>query len=224
MDKRLMQTCGAERRRMQSNHAYWEPVDAAVDSSHQIRIDERSGIAHELRRFAYDLYLAMCNTLLAFPGHRFRIWVLRHIVRASIGDGTSVGRRVRVEGKGGLKIGENCNVNARAHLDGRGGLVVGALVNISPEVMLLSAGHDVHDPGFEGRSARTMIGDRAWIASRAIVLPGAEIGEGAVVAAGSVVRGRVMPWTVVAGNPARPVAKREPSAQQDLPPYRRWFG
>ena len=54
---------------------------------------------------------------------------------------------------------------------------MGSLVNISPEVLLLSAGHDVHAPDFEGRPARTMIADRAWIASRAIVRPGAEIGE-----------------------------------------------
>jgi hypothetical protein len=43
-----------------------------------------------------------------------------------------------------------------------------------------------------------------WIGSRAIVLPQArEIGEGAIVAAGSVVTKPVAPYTIVAGNPAR---------------------
>jgi acetyltransferase-like isoleucine patch superfamily enzyme len=42
-----------------------------------------------------------------------------------------------------------------------------------------------------------------WVGARAIVLKGVEIGEGAVVGAGSVVTKDVPPWTIVAGNPAR---------------------
>jgi galactoside O-acetyltransferase len=44
---------------------------------------------------------------------------------------------------------------------------------------------------------------KAWLGINVIVLKGVEIGEGAVVAAGSVVTKSVLPWTVVAGNPAR---------------------
>jgi len=47
----------------------------------------------------------------------------------------------------------------------------------------------------------------AWIGMHAIILKGVTIGEGAVVAAGSVVTRDVEPWTVVAGNPAKPVKK-----------------
>ena len=47
------------------------------------------------------------------------------------------------------------------------------------------------------------------MATGAIVLPGVTIGEGAVVAAGSVVTKDVEPWTVVGGNPARFIKKRE---------------
>lgn len=45
--------------------------------------------------------------------------------------------------------------------------------------------------------------DKAWIGFGCIVLPGVTVGEGAVVGAGSVVTRDVLPWTVVAGNPAR---------------------
>jgi acetyltransferase-like isoleucine patch superfamily enzyme len=47
------------------------------------------------------------------------------------------------------------------------------------------------------------INDKAWLGLNVIVLKGVEIGEGAVVAAGSVVTKNVPPWTVVAGNPAK---------------------
>ena len=45
--------------------------------------------------------------------------------------------------------------------------------------------------------------DKAWIGFNSIILKGVTVGEGAVVAAGSVVAKDVPPWTVVAGNPAR---------------------
>jgi len=47
------------------------------------------------------------------------------------------------------------------------------------------------------------VGDGAWIATRAVVLPGVTIGEGAVVAAGAVVTRSVAPHTMVGGVPAR---------------------
>lgn len=51
--------------------------------------------------------------------------------------------------------------------------------------------------------APVKIGNKCWIGLNVIVLKGVEIGEGAVVAAGSIVTKSVPPWTVVAGNPAR---------------------
>ncbi len=52
-------------------------------------------------------------------------------------------------------------------------------------------------------SAPVIIGDKCWIGFNVIVLKGVTIGEGAVVAAGSVVTKNVAPYTLVAGNPAR---------------------
>jgi acetyltransferase-like isoleucine patch superfamily enzyme len=47
------------------------------------------------------------------------------------------------------------------------------------------------------------IGDKAWIGLNTIILKGVEIGQGAIVGAGSVVTRSVAPWTLVAGNPAK---------------------
>lgn len=51
------------------------------------------------------------------------------------------------------------------------------------------------------------IGDDVWLGTGVIVLPGTRIGDGAVVAAGSVVAGTVPPRTLVRGNPAVPVER-----------------
>jgi acetyltransferase-like isoleucine patch superfamily enzyme len=55
-----------------------------------------------------------------------------------------------------------------------------------------------------------IIQDRVWIGLNAIILKGVTIGEGAVVAAGSVVTKDVPPYVVVAGNPARVVRELTP--------------
>lgn len=52
-------------------------------------------------------------------------------------------------------------------------------------------------------TAPVRIENGAWIGARAIILKGVTVGQGAVVAAGSVVTKTVPPYTIVAGNPAR---------------------
>lgn len=47
----------------------------------------------------------------------------------------------------------------------------------------------------------------SWVGSGAVILPGVVVGECSIVAAGAVVSQNVPPYTVVAGNPARPVRK-----------------
>lgn len=49
------------------------------------------------------------------------------------------------------------------------------------------------------------VGRFAFVGTCSVLLPGADIGDGAVVGAGSAVRGKVPPWTIVAGSPAEPV-------------------
>ena len=59
------------------------------------------------------------------------------------------------------------------------------------------------------KSAPVVISDRAWIGFNATILKGVTIGEGAIIAACSVVTKDVAPYTVVAGNPARLVKQLE---------------
>jgi len=107
-------------------------------------------------------------------------------------------------GRGSI-IGDNAILDAREHL------TIGDNVNLSSNVSIYTLQHNHRSPLFDCKFDRDMgvtIGDRAWLGSNTIVLPGVTIGEGAVVCAGAVVTKDVEPYAVVAGIPARKVGER----------------
>jgi virginiamycin A acetyltransferase len=54
----------------------------------------------------------------------------------------------------------------------------------------------------------TVVGNDVWFGHRSTVMPGVRIGDGAIIAAGAVVTADVPPYTIVGGNPARPIRQR----------------
>jgi virginiamycin A acetyltransferase len=54
----------------------------------------------------------------------------------------------------------------------------------------------------------TIIGNDVWFGQNATILPGVKIGDGAIIGANSVVGSNIEPYTIVAGNPAKPIRKR----------------
>lgn len=93
-------------------------------------------------------------------------------------------------------------------LDCRGTLEIDATSNWGWDINVYTQSHDIRDGEFGGAVDRPVIvKTRAWIGSGAL-LYNCVIGEGAVVAVGTVVRScEVKPYTMVAGNPARVIAK-----------------
>ncbi len=87
-------------------------------------------------------------------------------------------------------------------------VMLGDFATVSQQAMLCTATHDYNDPEFKLITKPIVIGARAWVAARAFVGPGVNVGEGAVVGAVAAVFHDVAPWTVVGGNPARPLKKR----------------
>ncbi|MHA7985503.1 acyltransferase [Rathayibacter sp. CAU 1779] len=135
---------------------------------------------------------------------------------AYLNSGTEVLAPENLRIAGGLHIGRFCQVDAR------GEIKIGHDVVIAGHVLLITADHDIADPGFGGRLGRIVIGDRVWIGSRAVVLKGVVIGEGAVVSAGSVVSRNVPPWTVVRGVPAQPIGERPKNQTYRIDYGSRW--
>ena len=82
-------------------------------------------------------------------------------------------------------------------------ITIGRGCAIAREVVIRDTdAHGLADPGHE-ISAEIRIGDHVWIGTRALILKGVTIGDGAVIAAGAVVTKDVPPRSIVAGVPAR---------------------
>ena len=99
-------------------------------------------------------------------------------------------------------------------MSGSGGLVIGNNIAIGPDVTILTSSHRYADEewipfGPEVDRKTVHIEDHAWIGCRVVILPGVTVGEGAVVAAGSVVTKDVASCAVVAGNPAAVIKQRD---------------
>ena len=97
-------------------------------------------------------------------------------------------------------------------------LYIGNFVCFGAECVIMMGGNQLHRPDwistfpFDTRSflpaGDTVIGDGCWIGSRAMIMQGVTLGEGAVVATGAVVTQDVPPYAIVGGVPAKVIRYR----------------
>ncbi len=87
-------------------------------------------------------------------------------------------------------------------------ITIAADAVVSQYDFLCTASHDHTDPLLPLITAPIVIGEKAWVTADVFIAPGVTIGEGAVIIARSSVFHDIEPWTVAAGNPARPVKPR----------------
>lgn len=129
-------------------------------------------------------------------------------------EGCFVGEGVVFDPSGGsIRLGRNSLVNVYTVLIGHGGIDVGEDVLVGPHTTIVAADHTYADRerriNAQPISAEGIeIGSDVWIGANCTVLDGVSVGDGAVVAAGSVVVDSVPPHTVVGGVPAEELSRR----------------
>ena len=79
---------------------------------------------------------------------------------------------------------------------------------VAQEVYLCTGTHDFSNTSLQLITKKITIRKHAFIGARSMILPGITIGENAVVGAQSVVTKNVLDYEIIAGNPAKPIGKR----------------
>jgi putative colanic acid biosynthesis acetyltransferase WcaF len=88
-------------------------------------------------------------------------------------------------------------------------MVFGSHVIVSQGAYLCGATHDYNNPKFPVISFPMRLDRYAWVAARAIVSPGVNLGAGAILGLASVATADLEPWSIYAGVPARKVKERQ---------------
>ena len=93
---------------------------------------------------------------------------------------------------------------------------IGKKTSIFRGVNIWTMEHDVHDDLHGLKCGEVTIEDHVWIASRVTILPGVTIGQGAVIACGSVVTKDIPPRVIAGGIPAKIIGQRNNQLKYEL--------
>ena len=118
------------------------------------------------------------------------------------------------------EIGNYCHFNGMK-VRGLGRLSIGDYFHSGEDILILTQNHNYKNPAVLPYDdvivpRDVCIGAYVWIGSRAMILPGTELGDGCIVQGGAVVSGRFAPNAVIGGNPAKVIRYRDAALVERL--------
>ncbi len=163
------------------------------------------------------LWAVVQAVFFRYSFHSMYSWrrFLLNLFGATVHRSCVIRRTVRVECPWNLTMGRNSCLGDRVNAYCLGKVTVGERVSISQNVHLCAGSHDYTKANMPLTRPPITIHDDVWIAADAFVGHDVIIGEGAILGARGVAVRSLKPWTVYAGNPAKPVNSREmPSSKE----------
>lgn len=165
-------------------------------------------IANRLKRLAWNICWLLLYRTSPRPLHAWRAMLLRAF-------GAKTGKRChfypasRVWAPWNLACGDKVGVADGAEVYNPAPVYLGSYAILSQGAYVCGATHDMNDPAFPLLAYSMSIGEYAWVCARAIVSPGVNVGNGAVLGLGSVATRDLDPWGVYGGVPAVKIKDRE---------------
>jgi acetyltransferase-like isoleucine patch superfamily enzyme len=169
-----------------------------------------------MKNFAICTLELIASMVFGLPRHRlfnfFKANYLR-LLGATIGRKITFYPGIRLSPGTRLVLGDHVDLAWGVLITTGGGVEIGDRTLVGYNTMIFSANHRI--PAGRGRifdsghdRKKVTIQHDVWIGAGCMIMPGVTIGEGAVVAAGSVVTKDVAPFTLVGGVPARVIRER----------------
>jgi maltose O-acetyltransferase len=162
--------------------------------------------------YLFARYLPASDTRAGLWARPIRRWICKPLFKKS-------GKNINVEkgaffGTGSkIEIGDNSGIGINCQLWGP--VKIGKDVLMGPEVTIITASHKFDRIDIpirhQGRhpDSPVLISDDVWIGTRAIILPGITVGQGAIIGAGAIVTKDVPAYSIVGGNPAKIIRYRK---------------
>ncbi len=139
----------------------------------------------------------------------WRSWLLR-CFGAKLGPACRFYPASRIWAPWNLQCEDTVMVADAAELYNPAPMVLMSHAIVSQGAYLCGATHDYNDPKFPVISFPMRLGRYSWVAARACVSPGVNLGDGAILGLASVATKDLEPWSIYAGIPARKVKDRHP--------------
>jgi len=136
-----------------------------------------------------------------------------------VGAGSMIDSFVKVKpagGSGDLILGERVYENSGCVFYTGNGITIGDNVLIAANCTFAPVNHQFDDPdtpilkqGFRSSKGGIVVEDDVWIGAGVVLLDGAKIGRGSVIAAMSLVKGEIPPFSIVSGVPGKKIGTRK---------------
>ncbi len=161
--------------------------------------------------YLFARHLPRSHVQYSFGSRAVRAFIVKRLFK-------SLGKKVNIEPKvifynmSESEIGDYSGIGIYSFI---GTVKIGRNVMIGEELMAISLNHEFSSTEIPMRlqgiqkDEPIVIEDDVWIGSRVTILPGVKIGRGSIIGAGSVVTRAVLPYTIVAGNPAKEIRRRK---------------
>ena len=155
---------------------------------------------------------------LPVSAHRITNWcrgvrrcLCKHIIE-TCGDNINIEKGADFGDGSGIIIGNNSGLGINCQV--RGPLIIGDNVMMGPEVVILSTNHNFERTDIpmnqQGSSIKpVVIGNDVWIGQRVMIMPGVTVGDGCILAAGTIVTKDVPNYALVGGVPAKIIRYRK---------------
>ncbi len=164
-------------------------------------------LQHRLTRLAWAVVWGVLAQWTPIPFHGWRRFLLQ-IFGSKIHPTAKVYPSVRIWYPANLSMAEYSCLASGVNCYCMDVIDIGPYALVSQGAHLCGGTHDIDDPHFQLIAKPIVIKANAWVAAEAFVGPGVTIEEGAVLGARAVAFKNLEPFTVYAGNPARPIRKR----------------
>ena len=169
---------------------------------------------------AFDkvLYVVLNSCGPAFSNHKFpakflfKQVIMQKIFRINGHVPWPVHWSSQIKSPENIQRGTRCpGLSIHCYLDGRNGIIIGKNVWIGPKVSIISMNHDLNNYDKDVVTNSIVIGNNCWLGTGVIILPGVQLGNHVICAAGAVIAKSFHEDNILlAGVPAKIVKKLQP--------------